>query len=136
VHERHRADLRAGVGDVHLPASLARKYPNASKEWACHWVFPAAALCVHPRSGQVARYHLHEKSLQRRFKEAIRRAAIPKRATCHSLRHAFATHLLERGIDIRTVQDLLGHADVSTTMISLHVMRRPGAGAPSPLDLR
>lgn len=95
----------------------------------------AASVCAHPRTGHLARHHLHEHSLQRQCKQAVEKAALANRATCHTLRHAFGTHLLESGIDIRTVQDLLGHADVSTTMICLHVMKRPGAAAPSPLDL-
>jgi site-specific recombinase XerD len=120
---------------VHMPEALLRKWPNASREWPWQYIFPSATLCPHPRTGRVARHHLHESSLQRQMKDAVRKAAIPKRVTCHTMRHSFATHLLESGTDIRTVQSLMGHSSVETTMIYLHVMKRPGAGAPSPLDL-
>lgn len=133
--EKHLQDLAVGAGDVHIPEALLRKWPNATREWPWQYIFPSATLCPHPRTGRVARHHLHEVSLQRQFKNAVRKAAIPKRATCHTMRHSFATHLLESGTDIRTVQSLLGHASVETTMIYLHIIKRPGAGAPSPLDL-
>lgn len=133
--EKHLQDLVVGAGDVHMPEALLRKWPNASREWPWQYLFPSATLCPHPRTGRVARHHLHEVSLQRQFKQAVHKASIPKRVTCHTMRHSFATHLLESGTDIRTVQSLMGHSSVETTMIYLHVMKRPGAGAPSPLDL-
>ncbi len=133
--QKHVDDLAGGCGEVHMPEALLRKYPNAGREWPWQFVFPSATLCPHPRTKKIARYHVHEASMQRQFKDATRQAALPKPATCHTLRHSFATHLLESGVDIRTVQNLMGHSDVSTTMVYLHVMKRPGAGAPSPMDL-
>jgi len=135
AREKHLQDLVVGAGEVHMPEALIRKWPNAPSDWCWQYIFASATLCPHPRTGKVARHHLHEVSLQRQFKAAVRKAAIPKRATCHTMRHSFATHLLESGTDIRTVQSLLGHSSVQTTMIYLHVMKRPGAGGPSPLDL-
>ena len=135
LREKHLQDLAVGAGDVHMPEALLRKWPNATREWCWQYQFASATLCPHPRTGRIARHHLHESSMQRQFRDAIRKASIPKRATCHTLRHSFATHLLESGTDIRTVQTLMGHASVETTMIYLHVMKRPGAGGPSPLDL-
>jgi len=134
AHALHVRDLEQGFGDVFLPDALARKWPSAPKEWIWQYVFPSGRLSVDPRSGKTRRHHMHENGLQKAVKAAAQKAGITKKVNCHCLRHSFATHLLASGYDIRTVQELLGHADVSTTMIYTHVLNRGGQGVLSPLD--
>jgi len=130
----HQADLAEGYGEVYLPFALERKYPNAGKGWGWQYLFPASKRAVDPRSGKVRRHHLDESVINKALKAAMQKAGITKHGSCHTLRHSFATHMLEDGYDIRTVQTLLGHKDVKTTMIYTHVLQQGPLGAKSPLD--
>jgi integron integrase len=134
VHRQHEEDLKRGWGEVYLPYALERKYKNAAKDFLWQYLFPANTLSIDPRSGETRRHHVSEQNVQRAVKGALRAAGVKKNGSCHSFRHSFATHLLEDGYDIRTVQELLGHKDVRTTMIYTHVLNKGGRGVRSPLD--
>jgi integron integrase len=134
VGRQHQQDLGRGFGSVYLPFALERKYPNANRDWIWQYVFPAGRIVKDPRSGEMRRHHLHESGIQKAVKQAGRQAGIAKKVGCHTFRHSFATHLLESGYDIRTIQELLGRQDVKTTMIYTHVLNRGGRGVKSPLD--
>ncbi len=134
VNQFHQQDLEQGFGTVWLPFALDRKYPNANRDWGWQFVFPSSRRILDSRTGIVCRYHLHESSIQKALKAAVRSTGIAKRIGCHTFRHSFATHLLQANYDIRTIQELLGHKDVKTTMIYTHVLNRGGSGVRSPLD--
>jgi integron integrase len=134
VRNLHEQDVTEGFGEVYLPYALDRKYPNAAREWGWQYVFPSKNRSVDPHSGAMRRHHVQDQAIQRAIRQAVRDAGIVKPATPHTLRHSFATHLLTSGYDIRTVQELLGHKDVSTTMIYTHVLNKGGRGVTSSLD--
>jgi integron integrase len=134
VRKQYEADVRNGFSGVFLPYALERKYRNAAREWGWQWLFPASKFYVDSQSGKILRHHLHESVLQKSVREAVHRAGIAKPASCHTFRHCFATQLLEDGYDIRTVQELLGHNDVTTTMVYTHVLNKGGRGVSSPAD--
>jgi integron integrase len=134
IKRLHQQDLEKGYGSVYLPFALERKYKNADREWIWQFVFPSDRISQAPRSGIIRRHHLHESGLQKVLKQALKMTGIAKQVSCHTFRHSFATHLLQDGYDIRTVQELLGHKDVKTTMIYTHVLNRGGRGVRSPLD--